>query len=171
MNTLNQLFLLLFCSIVGWGCARSEPDRADTLEFSNFPKAAAGRAAWVSPIEIIPNPKRFHGQRVILSGVWSSGFEFSRLDLENDAQNYQIWVEIDEAKIDESMGDLSDRLDRFGLIRESHDDSEIRITAEGTFYFRQTKGEGSMAGYGHRGASDAYFLVDRIFKYEPLVSR
>jgi hypothetical protein len=164
------LILLVF-SLSFTACVKKEESMAvsqEELSKLALPGPAVGRIEYVSPVAIIPDPARYHGKRVILSGIWTTGFEHSVLDLENSAQEFTIWVDADWSKIDAPMGDFSHRKEREdeakpdqnGLI--SH-----HIVAEGTFYYRKADLKAGISGFGHMSVSDGYFLIDRLFQFDP----
>lgn len=170
-NRLRCAALILVLSAIITACAKKER-RAQMSEEAFLklvqPGPAAGRAEFVSPVDLIPDPAKYHGRRVILSGVWTIGFEHSQLDLENSAQDFWIWVDADWSAIDQPGGDFSRRKD---------DDREVefdkngyvahRIVAEGTFYYRKVDLRAGRSGFGHMGVSNGYFLIDRLLQFEP----
>lgn len=168
------ILLVLLAGIVA--CAKKE-NRAQLRSDEEYRKldqpgpAAGRRAEFVSPVALLPDPAKYSGKRVILEGVWSSGFEHSNLDLENSAQDFRIWVDVDWSKVDGPMGDFSRRkereekgetakADRHGYVAQ-------HIVAEGTFYYRKASIEDGVPGFGHMSGSPGYFLIDRLFQYDP----
>lgn len=135
------------------------------------PGPAYGRAEFVSPVSIIPDPSKYHGKRVILAGIWTAGFEHSMLDLENNAQDFGIWVDADWSKIDQPMGDFSRQRDKEVATLDQNGHVAHHIVAEGTFYYRKAHLAGGIPGFGHMGVSDAYFLIDRLFRFDPSETR
>src|SRR5215212_3932248 len=119
------------------------------------PGPAPGRAEFVSPVELISHPTTFHGKRVVLSGIWTVGFEHSMLEFEDQPQKFWIWVDLDWSKIDGPMGDFTRRKEasRTG----SHDFISHRVVAEGTFYYREIGSNTSVPGFGHMSVSPGYF--------------
>lgn len=163
--------VLVFALVAGLtGCAKKEQRVQLSEEAFNklvLPGPAAGRAEFVSPVELIPDPAKYHGKRVILSGIWTAGFEHSMLDLENTAQDFWIWVDADWSKIDQPLGDFSRRKEDEG--EETFDKNGYlahRIVAEGTFYYRKADLKAGIYGFGHMSVSDGYFLIDRLFEFE-----
>ena len=45
------------------------------------PGPVSGRAEAVTPVALIREPGKYSGKRVIMAGIWTSGFEHSFLDL------------------------------------------------------------------------------------------
>lgn len=168
-------FVVLVLLIGVTACAKKEK-RAQLLSDEEYrqlaqPGAAAGRAEFVSPVELLPYPENYNGRRIILAGVWSSGFEHSHLNLENAAQDFWIWVEADWPKIDGPMGDFTRRKERANMAKPDHNGHvSYRIVAEGTFYYRNSKLTNGPPGFGHMSVSPGYFLIDRLFQFDPLDS-
>ncbi len=126
-----------------------------------------GRAEYVEAERLLASPATYSGRRIILSGVWSSGFECENLDLESAKQTFGIWVELDDAKIKEKYGNLSrpaqvpssEIVDQYGRIVS-------RVVAEGSFFYRRFDQKKGLNGFGHLGASEGLFLIDRILVSE-----
>jgi hypothetical protein len=164
------IFIFGVLAIFG-GCSKKESQtHLSDEEFLRLvqPGPAPGRAEFVSPVALIPDPARYHGKRIILSGIWRTGFELSVLDLENKAQGFWIWVDADWKRIDETNGDLSSRKERGDEAKpDSNGHTSHRILAEGSFYFRKQDSKTSAPGFGHMNASEGYFLIDRLFRFAP----
>jgi hypothetical protein len=141
------------------------------LEEDRWQKDAAhvpGRAPFVTAVDLITDPERYNGTRVILSGVWKVGFEDSSLDLENAAQYFWIWVEPDWLRIDEPLGDLSRRTQNEHQTRGNQGSILFRIVAEGSFKFRKNSIPRELDGFGHMGVFEGLFIIDRLFQFEVL---
>lgn len=155
--------LILVLSAIITACAKKE--RRTQMSEEAFlkllqPGPAAGRAEFVSPVDLIPDPVKYHGRRVILSGVWTYGFEHSQLDLENSAQDFWIWVDADWSVIDQPGGDFSHRKEDDREVRSDKNGYVAhRTVAEGTFYYRKVDLRAGMPGFGHMGVSNGYFLI------------
>lgn len=132
-----------------------------------------GRAAPVSVVKLISEPQSYHGKRVILSGIWTfSAFsEQSSLSLENNAQNFTIFVQPDWWRIEEEFGDFSRRATHSRPAHQFRDEVRVRITGKGTFGFA----DGSVTPPAVLGYSWGYegglFLLDRLFEYEVLSAK
>ncbi len=140
---------------------RSEADAA--AEYRRLTEPAAGRSAVVSAAALLANPEKFSGKRVIISGILRHSFEGSWLDLEHPAQAFSISLSFDWQKIDEPMGDLSRRK----ASDEPGGMPPVRIVAEGTFHFRAPESPSTQPRYVLM-SGPGYFIVDRLFRYEPL---
>jgi len=109
-NVMQQVLLFLVLLTFPVACAKRIPNanlaQQEDLKLAP-PGPAPGRAEFVTPVAIIPDPSKYHSKRIILAGIWKTGFEHSLLDLENSAQDFGIWVDADWRKIDQPMGDFS----------------------------------------------------------------
>lgn len=154
-------------------CAKKET-RARLLSEEEYrklaqPGPAIGRAEFVSPVQLLPDPARYSGHRVVLAGIWTSGFEHSFLNLENAAQDFWIWVDADWTKIDGPAGDFTRRKEREVRSKPDHNGRlSYRILAEGTFYYRDSDLTNGPRGFGHMSISPGYFLIDRLFQFDPV---
>lgn len=170
---MKPAFILLISVTMLAACAKKET-RAMLRSEEEYrkldqPGPAVGRADFVSPVQLLPDPSRYSGQRVILAGIWSSGFEHSFLNLENAAQDFWIWVDADWAKIDGPAGDFTHRKEKEEKAKpDQNGHVSYRILAEGTFYYREPKFPDGPLGFGHMSVSPGYFLMDRLFQFDPV---
>lgn len=150
----------------------TSPAAPDVIQVS-FPQPVPGRARLIRSTELVATPEKYDGQRVILEGTYTGGFETSAFELSSVPSHFPIWVEIDWTKIDEPFGDFADRKRKWGRATPSQRGHvQYHIVAEGSFYFRKDPralGLGGPPGFGHFGVSSACFLIDRLFVLEPLV--
>ena len=173
---IGLLLVVIVAAVAGWAAARWRVNRRTKVqdrmaaveeEYRKMVAPVAGRAEFVSAVALITDPSKYNGRRVILSGIWTVGFEDSLLDLENSAQNFWIWVEPDWDKINEPMGDFSHRKEREEETKRAQSGHwSFRIVAEGTFRYKKFDPNGMITGFGHMGCSDGFFLFDRLFEFE-----
>jgi hypothetical protein len=171
---MKRFFVFIAVIIVAvsaaWIAARmTSSNRLRTKEEKALRYAPAqGRIEFVPGSDLISDPTKYNGRRVILSGVWYTGFELSNLTLDADAGALDIWVDVNWDKIGEPLGDFSRRKE---TKEEKFDDNGRilrRIVAEGTFFYRKPPYENGLPGFGHMGASNALFLIDRLYQWESL---
>jgi hypothetical protein len=173
---MSRVALLLVCSAVaavaGWAAAKWRAELpakrilAHEEKFRKMTEAAVGRAEYVAPSDLVSSPATYDGKRVILAGIWSQGFEHSLLRFEGVAQDFWIWVDLDQSKVDGLMGDFSNRKKREdGPERDQNGHVSHSIVAEGTFHFHRRDRE-TLFGYGHMGVAEGYFLIDRLLEFE-----
>jgi hypothetical protein len=170
---MKSAIILLISLVMLTACAKKET-RAKLHSDEEYrkleqPGPAAGRAELVSPVELLPDPAKFSGRRVVLAGIWSAGFEHSLLNLENSAQDFWIWVDADWAKIDGPAGDFAHSKEKKEKAKPDHNGHvSYRILAEGTFYYREPKFPDGPLGFGHMSISPGYFIIDRLFRFDPV---
>ena len=168
--------LIVLCvfigAISGWGTAKWRIDQrtkrslAQDEEYRKATKVADGRAEFVTAANLVSAPAKYDGKRVILEGIWSSGFEHSSLRFDGIQQNFWIWVDADWSKVDAPKGDFSPRNKNEDTPKpDQNGHVSRRITAEGTFHYRHRDGD-SLFGYGHMGVAEGHFLIDRLFEFE-----
>ena len=124
---------------------------------------APGRAEFVPGYELLAEPQSYSGKRVILEGILRQGFEVSSFSPVSGSAGLRIWTEINWPLIEKPMGDFSQLRKNLDYTRyyQIH-----RVIAEGTFRFQEeTSG---FRGFGHLGGSNALFVIDRIFEFDPV---
>jgi len=165
-------FLVLLAVISGsvaaaWVAAQmnaSSQRKADEEKALRY-APAPGRIEFVSLDALFLDPQKHNGKRLLLAGIWSTGFECSFLDRENDTDNFGIWVNIDGDKVNEPMGDFSRRNESTEEKSDVIENTSFRIVAEGTFFYSEK------AGFGHLGGSKGLFLIDRLYRFEPITKK
>ncbi|MBK9989232.1 MAG: hypothetical protein IPP19_00470 [Verrucomicrobia bacterium] len=170
-------FLVLLAVIAGavgaaWFTARIHVASSKCVQIKDDaflqPIPAPGRIEYVTGPALTSDPTRYNGKRVILSGVWYTGFELSHLAMNTDTEVLDIWVDVNWDKIVEPMGDFSRRNENKEEYFDSNGRILRRIVAEGTFFYRKPPYENGLLGFGHMGASNALFLIDRLYQWESL---
>lgn len=161
--------LLLFLAVIvgavtaAWFTAQfqaSHRRQAEEVKAHRF-DPAPGRIESISLAAIFREPTKHNGKRLLLAGIWSTGFECSFLDRgENDTENFGIWVDVDWDRVSEPMGDLSRMKENTDEKSGVIENAPVRIVAEGTFFYSEK------AGFGHLGGSKGLFLIDRLYRYE-----
>ena len=114
----------------------------------------------VSIVDFVFYPEKYDKKRIVLTGVWHSGWEWSYLDVENSAQDFKIWVTLETAELAKESPALLEKLNGQDLAGVP-----FRICAEGSFFFRKFDTTNS-AAFGHLGRYEACFIVDRLFELE-----
>lgn len=172
--------ILVLCAVItvsiasAWVVAKvrqSHRNQARDEDTLTRPTQAPGRIEYVTEAALIATPEKYTGKRVILSGIWKTGFEISKLELGDGATPFKIWVEANWQKIDEPMGDLSN-------VNKSREEklftrslAEHRVIAEGTFYGRTSSKEDVELGFGHLANYDGLFYIDRLYQYEATLEK
>ena len=160
----TYIIALLSLLAIG-GCRKAEPVTPPSA--AGEVHAVSGRAEFVEAAQLLASPERYSGRRIILAGIWRSGFERESLDLENPQQTFGIWVELDDAKIKEKYGNLSHLVQLPPSNLVDQDGSIVsRVVAEGSFFYRRFDAKKREDGFGHMGVSEGLFLIDRILVSE-----
>ena len=102
---------------------------------------------------------------MVLEGTWHRGFETSLIELV-DGQEFVIWVDIWDSP--EFAAESNGFFERVSSEFDLSVSTSLRVRAEGSFYYQPRKDGG---GFGHLGAAEALFVIDRILLLERIAEK
>ena len=147
------------------GC--SKPNKKPAIEPTPLselmdPAPLPGRAPLVSIVDFVVYPERYDKKRIVLTGIWNQGWEWSNLDVENSAQDFKIWVTLEGVELLKESPALIEKFYDTGI-----EGGAYRIKAEGSFFFRKFD-SAHQNGFGLLSGHEGCFVIDRLFEVERL---